>query len=106
MRLPSFALGVVLLCSFTCIASATVSDPAPLQQGDAPAKPAKPKKKPPSDAQIKQLLIDESIAAYSGNSPAPTTPPATAPAAAAAAPTPAKAAKPPSATRRTSRQRW
>ena len=28
-------------------------------------------KKRPSDAQIKQLLIDESIAAYSGNCPCP-----------------------------------
>jgi hypothetical protein len=71
MRFPSLAFGVVLLCSFTCIASAAVSDAAPLQQGNAPAKDSKPRKKPPSDAQIKQLLIDESIAAYSGNCPCP-----------------------------------
>jgi hypothetical protein len=71
MRLPSLALGVVLLCSFTCIASARQNDVAPLHQGDAPAKGSKPKKKPLSDAQIKQLLIDESIAAYSGNCPCP-----------------------------------
>jgi len=71
MRLPSFALGVVLLCSTTCLASAAVSDAAELQQGGATAGARNPKKKPPSDAQIKQLLIDESIAAYSGNCPCP-----------------------------------
>lgn len=72
MRLPSLALGVILLCSTTCIASAAAGDPAPLQQdsGDS-AKAKKPKNKPLSDAQIKQLLIDESIAAYSGNCPCP-----------------------------------
>ena len=72
MRLPSFALGVVLLCSTTCIASAAVDHAAPLQQGTGePAKDEKPKKKALTDAQIKQLLIDESIAAYSGNCPCP-----------------------------------
>jgi hypothetical protein len=71
MRLPSLALGIVLLCSFTCIASANESDAAPLPQSDAPAKDSKAKKKPLSDAQIKQFLIDESIAAYSGNCPCP-----------------------------------
>lgn len=72
MRIPSFALGVVLLCSTTCIASAGARGATPLQQGssDSP-KAKKPTKKPPSDAQIKQLLIDESIAAYSGNCPCP-----------------------------------
>ena len=72
MRLPSFALGILLLCSTTCIASAAERKPTPLQQGGASgAKDAKPKEKPLSDAQIKQLLIDESIAAYSGNCPCP-----------------------------------
>ena len=72
MRLPSFALAVVLLCSTTCIASAAVGDAAPLQErSDEPAKAKTPKKTPPSDAKIKQLLIDESIAAYSGNCPCP-----------------------------------
>jgi len=72
MRLPSFALGILLLCSFTCIASAAERSVAPLQQGDAPSpKDPKPKKKPLNDAQIKQLLIDESIASYSGNCPCP-----------------------------------
>lgn len=72
MRLPSFALGVVLLCATTCIASAAPSRAAPLEQGSGEAaKPKKPTKKPLSDAQIKQLLIDESIAAYSGNCPCP-----------------------------------
>ena len=32
---------------------------------------AEGKKKGPSDAQIRQILIDESIAAYSGNCPCP-----------------------------------
>lgn len=71
MRLPSFALGVVLLCSTTCIASAAVGEPTPLQQGSEPPKAKKTTKRPLSDAQIKQLLIDESIAAYSGNCPCP-----------------------------------
>ena len=70
MRLPSLAFGVVLLCSTTCLASAAVSNPAPLQAGASP-KEANRKKRPLSDAQIKQLLIDESIAAYSGNCPCP-----------------------------------
>ena len=71
MRFPSFALSVVLLCSTTCIASAAESDTAPPPQDDSAAKAQKPKKKAPSDAQIKQILIDESIAAYSGNCPCP-----------------------------------
>lgn len=75
MRLPSFALGVALLCSTTCPASAAAGEAAPLQQAnDSPGvqNPAKtPKKKPLSDAQIKKLLIDEFIAAYSGNCPCP-----------------------------------
>jgi hypothetical protein len=72
MRLPSFVLGVVLLCSTTCIASAAVGNAAPLQQGsDEAPKDKKTKRKPPTDAQIKQILIDESIAAYSGNCPCP-----------------------------------
>lgn len=72
MRLPSFALGVVLLCTTTCLASAAVGDAAPLQERSSEsAKGEKPKKKPLTDAQIKQLLIDESIAAYSGNCPCP-----------------------------------
>jgi hypothetical protein len=72
MRLPSFALAVVLLCSSTCIAFEAVGDAAPLQErSDEPSEAKTPKKTPPSDAQIKQLLIDESIAAYSGNCPCP-----------------------------------
>lgn len=72
MRLPSFALGVVLLCATTCIASAASREPTPLQQGSGETpKAKKPAKKTSSDAQIKQLLIDESIAAYSGNCPCP-----------------------------------
>ena len=71
MRFPSLALGVVLLCSFTCIASAAESDTATPQQDGSVTKGKKPQKKAPSDAQIKQILIDESIAAYSGNCPCP-----------------------------------
>jgi hypothetical protein len=72
MRLPSLALSVALLCSFTCIASAAVGPAAPPDQAvPLAAKDAKPAKKSPTDAQIKQLLIDESIAAYSGNCPCP-----------------------------------
>lgn len=71
MRLPRFALGVVLLCSTTCIASAAAAEAAPLQQGSEAPKAQKTAKKPISDAQIKQILIDESIAAYSGNCPCP-----------------------------------
>jgi hypothetical protein len=71
MRLPSLALGVVLLCSTTCIASAAVGDATEPQQAGATAGAKSPAKKPLSDAQIKQLLIDESIAAYSGNCPCP-----------------------------------
>jgi hypothetical protein len=72
MRLPTFALGILLLCSTPCIASAAERNATPLQQGDAPSeRPSKPKKRPPTNAQIKQLLIDESIAAYSGNCPCP-----------------------------------
>jgi len=69
MRLSSFALSALLLCSATSIASADASDASPRQQ--AAPKPEKTKKKPPTDAQIKQILIDESIAAYSGNCPCP-----------------------------------
>lgn len=34
-------------------------------------KAGKAKKKGPTDAQVRQILIDESIAAYSGNCPCP-----------------------------------
>lgn len=50
--------------------TAPASNVTPLLQGGAD-KAEKPKKKPPSDARIKQLLIAESIAAYSRNCPCP-----------------------------------
>lgn len=43
----------------------------PLQAKEGGADGGRAKKKRLSDAQIKQLLIDESIAAYSGNCPCP-----------------------------------
>jgi hypothetical protein len=48
----------------------SASAPRQLQAKEDPPKPQKPKKKA-SDAQIRQILIDESIAAYSGNCPCP-----------------------------------
>ncbi len=66
MRLLSLALGLLLLCSPTHVASAFAEGAAALEGKDANAK-----KKPLSDAQIKQLLIDDSIAAYDGNCPCP-----------------------------------
>jgi hypothetical protein len=66
--------GVVALAGVYALApvaqaGAGVSSPLQLQAKEE-AKP-KPKKKKPSDAQIRQILIDESIAAYSGNCPCP-----------------------------------
>jgi hypothetical protein len=58
MRAASLALGL-LLCA--------VSGATPLQAKDDSAHP----KSSLSDAQIKQILIEESIAAYSGNCPCP-----------------------------------
>jgi hypothetical protein len=71
MRLPRFALGVVLLCATTSIASPAPRAAAPLQQASETDSAKKPTKKRLTDAPIKQILIDESIAAYSGNSPCP-----------------------------------
>lgn len=62
-----FLLVGLLLCTST--GSASVDGAARLQ-GDAPPKAEKPQKRL-TDAQIKQILIDESIAAYSGNCPCP-----------------------------------
>jgi hypothetical protein len=66
MRYLVLALGL-LLCEST---SAAAVDGAKRLQAEAPAKKDKPTKRL-TDAQIKQLLIDESIAAYSGNCPCP-----------------------------------
>jgi hypothetical protein len=66
MRFLVLTLGL-LLCAST--SSASVDGGVRLQD-EAPAKREKPRKKL-SDAQIRQILIDESIAAYSGNCPCP-----------------------------------
>jgi len=58
MRVASLLLGLQLLCASDTLAASVA--PAPLE--------SKPRL---SDAQIKQILIDESIASYSGNCPCP-----------------------------------
>jgi len=64
-----FVLGLgLLLC--TSAGSASAEDAAVRLQEGAPAPTQKPRKRL-SDAQIKQVLIDESVAAYSGNCPCP-----------------------------------
>lgn len=65
MRYLVLTLGLLL---FASTSSASVDTAIELQ--DAPARKETPKKRL-SDAQIKQILIDESIAAYSGNCPCP-----------------------------------
>lgn len=62
------ALGWV--AAFVPVADAQGGDALPLESGGG-AKEGKSKKKALSDAQIRQILIDESIAAYSGNCPCP-----------------------------------
>jgi hypothetical protein len=71
MRFASFTVCVALLCSSTCIALTSAGGATPLETSGAAPKGGKDKKKALSDAQIKQILIDESIAAYSGNCPCP-----------------------------------
>ncbi len=64
-----FLAGLLVLASvhaFTPAVEAETDRAIPLQ-----AKAEKPKTKPLSDAQIKTILIDESIAGYSGNCPCP-----------------------------------
>jgi hypothetical protein len=70
MRVASFTAGLLLLCSST-IAFAAASGAVALETTGADAEETQAKKRAPSDAQIKQLLIDESIAAYSSNCPCP-----------------------------------
>jgi hypothetical protein len=64
MRLVSVAVGLVLLCSASSAVSAA-AEAVPLEAKGAEAK------KSLSDAQVRQILIDESIAAYPGNCPCP-----------------------------------
>ncbi len=62
-----FLAGLLVLASVQAIAPSTAAELAiPLQ-----AKGEKAKAKPLSDAQIKTILIDESIAGYSGSCPCP-----------------------------------
>jgi hypothetical protein len=60
---PLLLLGLLTICSTNVGALASPSAAVPLESKE------KPKKL--SDAQIKQILIEESIAAYSGNCPCP-----------------------------------
>jgi hypothetical protein len=71
MRFSSLALGLVLLCSATCVGSAFAEGVVALETKGPAAKDEKAKKKALSDAQVRQRLIDESIAEYDGNCPCP-----------------------------------
>lgn len=70
MRAALALAGVLLVTS-----SALVAGSAPAKVAGVPARQAaaaeSKKPRPPSDAQIRQILIDASIAAYSGNCPCP-----------------------------------
>src|SRR6478609_9973525 len=63
MRLALLLLGLLTICSTNVGAFASPNAALPLE--------SKEKSKKLSDTQIKQLLIDESIAAYSGSCPCP-----------------------------------
>jgi sugar/nucleoside kinase (ribokinase family) len=63
MRVALLLLGILTIGSTNVRALASPDAACPLE--------SKQKSKPPSDAQIKQILIDESIAAYPGNCPCP-----------------------------------
>jgi hypothetical protein len=68
MRITSLPLVVFLVSSVALSASASdrggrIAEETTLAQAS--------KEKPPTDAQIRQILIDESIAAYEGNCPCP-----------------------------------
>jgi hypothetical protein len=65
MRVTSFALALVL----TALSGTSLASVADVQSDSAESE--KPKKPKLSDAQIKKILIEESIAAYSGNCPCP-----------------------------------
>jgi hypothetical protein len=70
MRRACGPVVLLLLSSFALVAAARDSSSAPCPiRAAAPAK-GKPEKRP-TDAQVKQILIDESIAAYDGNCPCP-----------------------------------
>lgn len=68
------SLGLLVLMSvavFVPGARAESDGARPLEAKAAAPDAAKSKKKPLSDAQVRQILISESIAAYSGNCPCP-----------------------------------
>lgn len=72
MRRLSLGL-MVLVNAALCVpaARAESGDALPLQAKAAPSPAEARSKKKLSDAQVRQVLIDESIAAYSGNCPCP-----------------------------------
>jgi len=63
MRVAPLLLGLCTICSTNGAAFAAPDRAIPLE--------ARERAKKLSEAQIKQILIDESIAAYSGNCPCP-----------------------------------
>ena len=63
MRVALLLLGLLTVCSANVGALASPIAAAPLESQQPPKKL--------SDAQIKQILIDDSIAAYSGSCPCP-----------------------------------
>jgi hypothetical protein len=68
MRVASFAVGLLLMCASSGVATASSAASVPLQAKDGGGES---KKKRLTEAQIKKILIDESIAAYDGNCPCP-----------------------------------
>src|SRR3978361_1167031 len=64
------SLGVGLFVALSCLWATSVSLAAGLAIGDAAQADAK-QPKPLSDLQVKNILIAESIAEYSGNRPGP-----------------------------------
>jgi hypothetical protein len=70
MRVSRFAWTILLSCSLTVAASAWGEGAMRLEAQRASPQADK-KSKPLSDSQIRKILIEESIAAYSGNCPCP-----------------------------------
>lgn len=70
MRGSSIAAGFILLLSSAFISASSYGGAVGAAAREDAGSDGK-QKKPLSDAQIRQLLIDESIAAYDGNCPCP-----------------------------------
>jgi len=70
MRAVSLAVGFILVLSSAFVAASSLGGTvgAPIRQ---PAAAGGKQPKLPSDAQIRKILIDESIAAYDGSCPCP-----------------------------------